>query len=425
MAKQFLESNRPSRDARFADRVLRLASPDPSDDAGAIYNLFEAEDHPARDQWRAGRLADSHADWGTSRVAFARDGDGGEQLVAALTAYDLTMRIGNAQVRAAGINGDVVHPDIAGQRGEILEQAAAAAVGAMRNAGYDLAIAFDDDALWLNQGFTRGWRALTWRVAVADLPAGAAPELERIDAVHRDDLAAAYNVTHGDLTGTVRRPTYRLNKHPGLFKTYRWNAVGDTTGYVSVDPESSNGCLWVDELAGDAGECLTALRSIAGGLDCEDLLFDRLHYKSPVGVRLRQMSSCRLATGTRLGKARWYLLRIVDLKSTMTKLAPMLHERLRASELADWHGTLSIELRANGAEEAVTLAVQEGGVKVQSGATGNNTIAGNQAIAQLLLGTEDPAEIVAVNGIALHGDAKRLLPVLFPPQHPQMENQAL
>ena len=29
MAKHFLESNRPSRDARFADRVLRLASPDP------------------------------------------------------------------------------------------------------------------------------------------------------------------------------------------------------------------------------------------------------------------------------------------------------------------------------------------------------------------------------------------------------------
>lgn len=425
MAKQFLESNRPSRDTQFADRVLRLASPDPSDDAAAIYNLFEAEDHPARDQWRAGRLADSHADWNVSRVAFAHDDEGVERLVAALNAYDLTMRIGTAEVRAAGINGDVVHADLAGQRSEVLERAAAAAVETMRESGYDLAIAFDDDALWLRQGFTRGWRALTWRVATADLPPGAAPALERIDAVHHDDLAAAYNATHGELTGTVRRPTYRQNKHPGLFKVYRWNAGGDTTGYVSVDPESSNGCLWVDELAGDAGKCLRALRSIADGLGCEEMLFDRLHYKSPVGVRLRQMSSCRLATGTRLGKARWYLLKIVDLKSTMTKLAPMLHARLRASELSDWRGTLTIELRDDGTEEAVTLVVQDGGVKVRSGATGNNAIAGNQAIAQLLLGTEDPAEIVAVNGIALQGDAKRLLPVLFPPQHPQMENQAL
>ena len=347
-----------------------------------------------------------------------------ERLVAALTAYDLTMRVGTAEVRVAGINGDVVHPDIASQRGEILEQTAAAAVGAMRKAGYDLAITFDDDALWLQQGFTRGWRALTWRVATADLPADGAPALERIDAVHRDDLATAYNATHSGLTGTVARPTYRLNKHPDLFKTYRWGTEGDTRGYVSVDP-GSDGCLWVDEVAGDAATCLAALRSIAGGLGCEELLFDRLHYKSPVGVRLRQMSSCRLATGTRLGKARWYLVKIVDLKSTMTKLAPMLHERLLASELADWQGTLALELRAGGTEEAVTLAVHSGTVEVGPGAAGSNVIAGNQAIAQLLLGTEDPAEIVAENGIAVRGDAKRLLPVLFPPQHPQMENQAL
>ena len=425
MAKQFLETNRPSRDARFADRVLRLASPDPSEDAAAIYNLFEAEDHPARGQWRAGRLADSHADWNVSRVAFASGGDNVERVVAALNAYDLTMRVGTGEVRAAGINGDVVHPDIAGQRGEILEQTAAAAVGAMRKAGYDLAVAFDDDALWLQQGFTRGWRALTWRVATADLPAASAPALERIDAVHRDDLATACNATHSGLTGTVRRPTYRLNKHPDLFKTYCWDTGGDTRGYVSVDPES-DGCLWVDEAAGDASTCLAALRSIAGGLGCEELLFDRLHYKSPVGVRLRQMSSCRLATGTRLGKARWYLLKIIDLKSTMTKLAPMLHERLLASELSDWQGTLALELRADGGtQEAVTLAVQDGTVQVHPDATGGNGIAGTQAIAQLLLGTEDPAEIVAENGIAVRGDAKRLLPVLFPPQHPQMENQAL
>ena len=425
MAKQFLESNRPSRDARFADRVLRLASPDPSEDAAAIYNLFEAEDHPARDQWRAGRLADSHADWGLSRIAFARNGDAGEELVAALNAYDLTMRIGDTQVRAAGINGDVVHPDIAGQRGEILEQAAAAAVGAMREAGYDLAVAFDDDVLWLRHGFTRGWRALFWRVAMADLPAGAVPELESIDAMHRDDLAAAYNATHCELTGTVRRPTYRQNKHPGLFKLYRWNAGGDTIGYVSVDPEPSNGCLWVDEVAGDAGECLTVLRSIASNLGCDELLFDRPHYRSAVGVMLRQLSSCRLATGTRLGKARWYLIRIVDLKSTMTRLASTLRRRLLASELADWRGTVAIQVRDDDTDEGVTLTVQDSGVKVRSGTIGRNAIAGGQAIAQLLLGTEDPAEIVAVNGIALQGDAKRLLPVLFPPQHPQMENQAL
>ena len=55
----------------------------------------------------------------------------------------------------------------------------------------------------------------------------------------------------------------------------------------------------------------------------------------------------------------------------------------------------------------------------------DNAIVGGQAIAQLLLGCESADEIVAVNGIEVRGDATRLLPILFPPQHPQMENQAL
>ncbi len=52
-------------------------------------------------------------------------------------------------------------------------------------------------------------------------------------------------------------------------------------------------------------------------------------------------------------------------------------------------------------------------------------IRGDQALAQLIVGSEAPAEIVAMRGIALSGDAAILLPVLFPAQYPQMENQAL
>jgi hypothetical protein len=256
---------------------------------------------------------------------------------------------------------------------------------------------------------------------VADLPLGAAPPLECVAAAHRDDLAAVYNATHAGLTGTAARPTYRRNKHPGLFKTYFW---GDRpAGYVSVDP--GNGTLWVDEVAGEADACLAVLRSVAQSQGCTELLFDRLHYKSAVGVRLRQLGSCRLSTGTRLGKARWYVAKVVDLKSTMTKLAPMLHARLRASELAAWRGTLSIDLRGEGGSQAVALAVGEAGIDVRDGAAGRNAIIGGQAIAGLLIGAEDAAETVAVHGIEVLGDAARLLPVLFPPQHPQMENQAL
>ncbi|MDE0039664.1 MAG: hypothetical protein OXU77_19220 [Gammaproteobacteria bacterium] len=45
-----------------------------------------------------------------SRAAFIRE-DGSERLVGAVTAYDLTLRIGSAQVHACGFNGDVLDPD--------------------------------------------------------------------------------------------------------------------------------------------------------------------------------------------------------------------------------------------------------------------------------------------------------------------------
>ena len=425
MAQQFLENHRPSRDAEFADRVLRLAAPDPFKDTPAICSLFEAEDHPARSDWRAGRLADSHADWRVSRAAFARAGDA-EQLVAALNAYDLTMRIGSAEVRVAGINGDVLHGDLTAQRDAILARMATASIASMREAGYDLAVTFDDEAFWQRRGFALGWQALSWRVDVVDLPPTDAPALERIDAAYRDDLAAVHNTAHEGLTGTVRRPTYRRNKHPGLFTTHCWRDDGKVAGYISVDAEPSNSRLWVDEVAGDAEACLAALRKVAEAEGCGELFFDRLHYRSKVGVRLRRMGSCRLATGTRLDRPRWYLVRIVDLESTMTKLAPMLRERLLASELATWRGTLGIRLRGDDATETVTLAVKDDGIEVRKArALDANAIAGGQALARLLLGAEDAAEVVAVDGIDATGDAARLLPVLFPTQHPQMENQAL
>lgn len=425
MTRDYMNERRPSRDAEFSDQVLRLAAPDEDSDAPKIYSLFEAEDHPSRREWRGGRLSDSHADWEASRAAFVRV-DGAERLVGAVSVFDLAMRIGSAEIRSAGFNGEVLDADFADQK-DVLEAAYVDALGAMRDAGYDLAVTFDDESLWLENGFALGWRALEWRVARSDLPAQPIPDLERIEAVHRDDLAAAFNDSHATLTGSVRRPTYRRNKHPGLFTIHAWkrgNANG-AAGYVSVD--SGDGTLWVDEVAGDPDVCLSVIRSIADASGCDEILFDRLHYKSAVGVKLRQMGSCRLATGTRLGKARWYVVRIVNLASLLGKLAPVLHARLAASSLADWRGSLSFVLEDTTGAERVTVDFGDDGASASEtpAAVADNAIVGGQAIAQLLLGCESADEVVAVNGIDGRGDATKLLPILFPPQYPQMENQAL
>lgn len=498
MTEDYLHENRPSRDDAFSQRVLRLAAPDRTADAPAIYSMFEAEDHPSRREWRAGRLSDSHADWRVSRAAFVRE-NGAEKLVGAVNAYDLVLRIGSAEIRACGFNGDVLDPDF-GNRDDVLAPAYRDAVRAMREAGYDMAVTFDDEAFWLDNGFTLGWRALVWRVATSDLPSGPIPDLERIEAVHRDDLAAAFNDSHATLTGTVRRPTYRRNKHPGLFLAHAWNGQRKTgesaVGYVSVSPYrrftlpitdvcrldagdadvlhrspdwpddvqladpvldvldagrrwrlrsdstrivarhlgddlecvvANDHPLWVDEVAGDADTCLGVIGAIAEDWECDEVLFDRLHYKSAVGTKLRQMGSCRLATGTRLGKARWYVVRIVNLASVLGKLGPMLHARLMASALAKWRGSLTVVLLDHGATERVTIDFGDDGVTIDDAPSvqSDHAIIGGQAIAQLLFGSETADEIVAVNGIEVRGDARRLLSILFPAQYPQMENQAL
>jgi hypothetical protein len=51
--------------------------------------------------------------------------------------------------------------------------------------------------------------------------------------------------------------------------------------------------------------------------------------------------------------------------------------------------------------------------------SGGGAHPGGEAVAQLLIRTDDPDEIVASASFQLTGDAWHLLPVLFPGQNPQ------
>lgn len=71
------------------------------------------------------------------------------------------------------------------------------------------------------------------------------------------------------------------------------------------------------------------------------------------------------------------------------------------------------------------LAIARSKVKVVPAGQSDHSIRGGQDIAQLIVGTESPDEIVETAHLQLSGDAHQLVEVLFPAQHPQMENQAL
>ncbi|MEZ4679362.1 MAG: sigma-70 region 4 domain-containing protein [Caldilineaceae bacterium] len=502
MAQDYLHEQRPSRDAQFQNQVLAIIAPAQATHGEAIYALFEVAEQPDGFQWRAGRLAHSHMDWQSSRIATLHPtGQTAADVIAAMHVYDITVRVGTARVRAAGFNCEVTHPDHTDQRPALIERMVNASLAAMREAGYDLAISFDDEVFWLGQGFVLGWRALQWRVAVADLPvAPVALQLQRFAPVHREDLAQLYNASHATLTGTTERPTYLRNKHPGMFMGWYWtDDQGKPAGYISggadryftlaaafqadLDrgllsealrrrfvegsqwenyPLSANArctvqqmgsqwliedgerkcyiykegnqlqavvfdrpLFWVDEVAGDPALCLQALAQLARQWQCTELFFDRLHYQSGVGKRLRQLVSCRIHTGTFSRSPRSYVVRIINLQALVAKLTGELSRRLQDSPYATWQGNLLLVLEENGSTEEVLLAINNGVVTVAPVGETDHVIRSGPALAQLIVGSEAPAEIVEMTGIEVSGDAGKLLSVLFPAQWPQMGNQGL
>ena len=510
MAQEYLQENRPSKNQTFSEKVLTVIAPDHANHSEAIYALFEMDKESDSFQWRAGRLAYSHVDWQASRIGCLRNesvqpgrnaGEPQETVIAAMHVYDINLRIGRARVRSAGFNCEVTHPAYSAQRATLIERTVTAALTAIQEQGYDLAVSFGDEAFWYGHGFVFGWRELQWYADVAELPTGAPPlVLHRFAPNHRADLAELYNQTHATLTGTAERPTYLRNKHPDMFMGWYWNdeqsqpagyVSGGADRYFSLDlalqadldrgiisepirqrfqegprwfnpplsatahctvqtvgqqwliEDGERKCFlikeeeqiqalvfdrplfWVDEVAGDPDRCLQALAQVARQWHCTELFFDRLHYKSGAGKRLRQLISCRIHTGTFSRSARSYVLRIINLPSLFAKLAPELALRLQGSHLADWRGNLLLVLETAHEKAAVLLSIDAGQVAVVPAVATPHSIRGGQALAQLVVGTESPDEIVEMAGIELHGDAARLLPILFPMQYPQMENQAL
>jgi RNA polymerase sigma factor (sigma-70 family) len=450
MVGNHMRGAQPSKDTRFVADVLRLLAPTPQEHGTMIYEALEAQNAGwAGTQWREGRLAHSHFDWSASRVGMV-----GDHLATIFGVYDVTMRVGVARARVAGVNLEYIDHDLTrGTRGDdsghsghsgrqddaaedAFTQTAASSIDALQKAGYDLSVAFGNESFFHRLGYVFGWRELLWFVRTRDLPAETPRgELLEFEPVHRDDLAALYNREHDTLTGTAVRPTYLRNKEPGGLRGYLWSdGAGVPVGYVTVGPEAVRdwrnaalvgrnhkgyeSLLWHDESAGDPDERLRVLGMLARQVGAAEVAFSRLHYWSPLGKRLRKMP-CRIEKGYRT-----YVMKIVDLARLFGTLAPELERRLAPSHLADWSGDLLV----TSGEQAVRLSIVHGRVRVAPAtpeAPAEHAILAGPELAQLVVGTEPAREVIEAAAITLRGSAAALADVLFPAQHPQMENQAL
>ena len=341
-------------------------------------------------------------DWSASTIGLL---DG--RIVTHWGVWGLRMRIGRCAVRVGGIGAVSTHGDMR-NRG-LMARTAIAACQAMRQAGYDLSVLFGIRGFYHRFGYVSAWPKQSYLVHVDDLPsARPAGRLRKIAARHRPELAALYNRVHAGLTGTAVRPTYLRRSVD--WEGHSWaDAAGKPAGYVFIGTRHRP--FGVYDYAGDVEEVLRVVARLARRRGEKEVRFHELHHDSDLARRLRR-GNCRVEIGyTRCGDA---MVRTLNLASTLAKIAPELSARLRRSHLADWHGRLLI---ADSREKAL-LSIARSEVAVAPPAATKHAIRGGDEIAQLLIGTDEPAETVAAHGIRLAGDARKLLPVLFPAQHP-------
>jgi len=395
--------------------ALHIQAPDEATQAEAIYALAAEEwDLDLAANCRQGRIHGSHYDWATARIGLI-----GEEVVTHVGVYALTLRIGTARVPAAGVNLVVTHPAYRGQR--YMQATLDATHAAMRAAGYSLSILCNaTDGYYPQFGYRAAWGETLYEIARRDLPIlpldlELHPFIPGAEAV-RDALFNAENAT---LTGTVLRPTYPHSKTPGDAEGTSWqDADGTLSGYIVYSYSAERGILWHEDSAGDPALRLGALRHAARQHECPTVRFPRLPPRSRLAQGLRQLPGGLEVDYRPTGG---WMVKVIHLPALCDQLTGEWSRRLAGSALAGWRGTLRIA--ANDA--AVTLEMRRGTVRVVAPRRTRHTISVGPELAQLALGTFDPAEITAGAGTGLTGDAAALLAVLFPAQEPQMGNADL
>ncbi|WP_437747570.1 GNAT family N-acetyltransferase [Sorangium sp. So ce1504] len=394
---------------------LTVRSPAPVADATAVIEIA-ARTFGSYASFRADCAAwyvnHSHYDWDASVIGFL-----GDAMVTHWGVWGYRMRIGRAEVRCGGIGAVATE---AAHRGKgLMARTAPHSLDRMRARGYHLSILFGIDDFYHRFGYVPAWPESRWRVKLADLPA-TLPRLRglrRIPAAPTQALVRLHNRWNAGLTGTAVRPTF-LRSWSGMRKdveAWCWGADRERPdGHVVVQASGSR--LVCAEATGAPDAALSALGALCRRKALPGLRFDTLPYRSALAARLRTLNSRYEQRYAANGAA---MVRVVDLPGCLAAMAPELSARLAASELAGYRGALTLA----SPEETATLRLDRGRVEVvrgRSAAGARSAVGGGWAVARLLLGSDAPLEVCDAGKLRLAGDAARLVPVLFPAQHPQL-----
>lgn len=360
---------------------------------------------PAERASRNGYLLNSNYDWKASRI-----GKVGSEIVTHFGIWNFQVRVGRARVRVAGIGAVATH-DYYRKKG-LLWQTANASLTALSDSDYDISLLFGIPNFYEKFGYRRAWTWLNATIEISQISAKPVPgRLERSRSPVREDLAALYNRENASLTGTAVRPTFQLGNPFVQSEVYVWKPDRQPNGFVFVCPTGNT--LDVRSWAGQPETILSVVKRLAVARGVSTVQFQWIHYKSKLSQFLRRQN-CTLKSDYR--NSGGPMVRMVSLPRFVTRLRTELEDRLRGSHLSAWHGDLLID----NSSEAVTLRIDQGNIELLPAASCQNSISGEEAIVQLMFGTDEPNETIDAGGIRLRGEAKALVPVLFPNEHPAL-----
>ncbi len=366
---------------------------------------------------RQGRIAHSTYDWAASKVGMLKG-----RLVTHVGVWDLQMRVGHSTVRTGGVNLVCTHP--AQRRQGLMRQTFGATLDALGACGYDLSILLGSE-MYAKFGYVPAWPATEYVIRTATLPCTTPDvKLEPFDPYvlgNREMLAPFYNRDHRGITGTVVRPTLRLGQAPNVPGDEGWflvDASGERIGYLLGCPNPGRSVYTLSHAGGDPEQGLRVVAGLARQHQCAHIRFARLAYRSPLCRRLRR--TLPTVSSQPEGRDENWWIRLIDLRTTLVKIAPELERRLARSHLYDWTGEVLVTAPGGQA----TLSIAKGQITVLGRRRTEHRIQGGLELAQLVLGCDDPREIAEEAGIELTGEAETLVAVLFPWQHPMIGDEA-
>jgi predicted N-acetyltransferase YhbS len=360
-----------------------------------------------QDSYCANYIGNSHYDWNVSRLVK----DEGK-LVHHWGVWGYQMRLESVQLKVAGIGAVATHPDYRKQG--LMHRTAQASFDAMLQAGYDLSILRGRH--YVKMGYARAWNYVTYRFKLDDFPTSGLPVYQPLGLKDIPEKDALYNKTHAAFSGTAIHPTYN-NRHADDICIYTWReASGELAGYVRAAPaEDDPKTLLCLEAAGDPLQVLSVLGDLFKHGTYEKVACFTLPYMHPLLQHLRK-GECTVEDRY-FGVSGWRV-RIINLSSTLQKLVPLFEQRLQSSNYSDWQGYLHLDA----GEQVVILQVVKGKVALVDNGPVENIIHCGADIARLLIGSDDPVEIIRQAGMDCTGQALSLASILFPNLHPMMSH---